>query len=392
MSGRVYARILRDSTLLQRKIVTGPAPSRLLKSFHKVSGWTWSEIRPVMRFIALILMLIGIAGAAVWGTLQSFGHFSVIPSQFDGICTPVTGVAGPEDIDLDSRRGVAFLSSLDRTAPDTRGAIHRFAVNDPLAAAGWRDMTDGVPEVFRPLGLDYFDGAGVQRLFVINEATNGVELFDVAADGALTHIKSFTERRLTSPNNVVAVGPESFYVTNDVKAGRQSLRGQFNFLTRAATGEVFYIEDGTWRVAASGLRFANGIEISGDGRSLYVAETAADTVKVFDRDPASGSLTHRANIAIPGAPDNITVDADGEYWVAAHPKPLAVAMLATRPEAHSPSMVVRIPDDMRARTVYVDDGSNFSSSSAAAFLGETLMITGLYERKFLLCELPGEEI
>jgi arylesterase/paraoxonase len=343
-----------------------------------------------MRIVAVFLVLIGVVGAGLWHTLNSFNHFGEVERAFNGRCAPVTGVAGPEDIALDAKRGLAFISSLDRRDGEARGAIHLVNPEDPLAAGGWRDMTGGVPEAFRPLGLSYYEDEDHRRLFVVNEAAHAVELFAVADDGALTHLETFVERRMTSPNNVVAAGPRSFYVTNDAKSGREGFAASFSFLTRSAQGDILFTDGVTWRVAASGLRFANGVALSPDGGTLYAAETSGYAVKVYDRDMANGALRHIETMPTPSAPDNLSVDENGAVWIAGLPKPLALPLHARDPEATAPSAVMRVGGESGIETVYRDDGSELSASSAAARLGGTLMIGALYENKFLLCDLPAD--
>lgn len=352
----------------------------------------YTSFSTLMRLLALLLFILAIIGAGFAGLLQSFGHFQSIEHDFDGQCLPVTGVAGPEDIVIADNSGLAIISSLDRRDPEARGAIHLFDPADPLAAGGWKDMTNGVPKAFRPLGISYFEDDTHRRLFVVNEAINGVELFDIEEDGTLIHLNSFTERRLTSPNNIVGVGPTSFYVTNDVKPGRSSTMGTFHFLSRAASGEIFYSDGTVWQQVASGLKFANGIDISADGEQLYVAETTGKTVRAYNRNLATNAITPAREYEIPFLPDNIAVNEDGQVWVAGLPKPLSVPLHESDSTKLAPSQVAIIKRNRGIETVYQDDGSELSASTTATQIGSTLLIGALYENKFLLCDLPDTEI
>jgi len=342
-----------------------------------------------MRFIAFLVILLVLAGLTAAGGLYSFNQFETIEREFSGLCAPVSGVAGPEDIQIDYSARRAFISSLDRRASNVRGGIHVFDLNDPLASGGWRDRTGGLPAVFRPLGIDYYEDEDVRRLFVVNEANAAVEMFDIADNGALLHVETFHERRMTSPNNIVAVGRRSFYVTNDVKAGRNSILGNIQFLTRAGTGQVLFTDGAVWRVAAEGLRFANGIDISPEKDRLYVSETAVDTVRIYDRDTETGALILFKTVKLDAAPDNITVDRAGNLWVAALPKPLSLPRLKKNPKALAPSEIIRISADGEPVIVYRDDGAEISASTVATRIGDMLLIGTLYDKKFLICELPA---
>ncbi len=351
----------------------------------RVFGW----------FIAVAALLAAIC-AAVFATLSSFNYSGGAKADFAGACSPVTGIAGPEDLQIAPAKGLAFISSLDRRSGKgkaERGAIYAFSLDDPLAEDAWRDRTGGVPERFQPLGLHFYEDGETRRLFVVNAAANAVELFDVADNGDLKHIETFTERRLTSPNDVVGVGPRAFYVTNDADPGRDTPLGQLHFLIRAASGRLMHFDGTIWRLAADGLRFANGVGVSPSGERLYVAETSAAALRIYDRDPETGALRWSRTAPMPAAVDNINVEYNGSLWIGALPKPLALPRYRLDETAKAPSLVIRY-DDIAGVTsppsaVYADNGEEISGSTAAAKSGSTLLIGALFEKKFLICQLPG---
>ncbi|MCB2096798.1 MAG: SMP-30/gluconolactonase/LRE family protein [Parvularculaceae bacterium] len=341
--------------------------------------------------LALLFVMVG--GAAVF-TLHHFNHFAQIEDRFDGVCQPVSGVAGPEDIEVALTRDRAFISSMDRHAgADARGAIYSVVVSDPLDSDNWRDRTGGVPENFRPLGLSYYEAGNTRRLFVVNEAGRSVDIFDVGENGDLTFAESVSERRLTSPNDVVAVGPRSFYVTNDVAAGRGSMLGRFQFLSRSSTGAVYHFDGVSMRVAAEGLRFANGIAVNQRGTRLYVAESSGQAIKIFDRDPESSALSFSRYQNLPASPDNITVAWDGSVWVGAQPKPLALPLAEQSEKVLAPSLVIRFTDNDGAAAsiseVFSSTGAAISTASVAAISGGKLLIGALFDSKYLICDLPS---
>jgi sugar lactone lactonase YvrE len=72
---------------------------------------------------------------------------------------------------------------------------------------------------------------------------------------------------------------------------------------------------GEARVVAEGLDFPNGIAISGDGKTLIVAESRAHRLAEFSR-AADGSLTFVRRFGSVREPDGICLDTDGAVWVA----------------------------------------------------------------------------
>ncbi len=342
-----------------------------------------------MRFFLFLLALLLVLGGAAGLRLNAFNQFDEIEPVALAACQPVRGIAGPEDIEIDAARGLAFISSFDRRGEGQRGAIHLFDLTDPLAETAWRDRTGGVPADFRPLGLSYYDDGETRRLFVVNEAGPSVELYEVEENGDLAHLESFAEMRILSPNSVAAAGPREFYVSNDLRPGRNSPLAGVHFLMAADLGEIFYVDGRQWSVAADKLRFANGLALSPDGARLYAAESAARRVKVFDRNPETGKLTPAEAIPLDASPDNLTFDGDGALWIAALPKPLLLPRLKRDEEAIAPSEVLRLDPDGRLSTVYRDRGEQHSAATVAARFRDKLLIGALYDRKFLFCDLPA---
>ncbi len=343
-----------------------------------------------MKLATVVAAAIAMATVAA---LKGLNHFADIGPDRIGRCSPVTGIAGPEDLQLDPAGRRLFVSSFDKRAGRrARGSIHVIDIDDPLSSDGWRDRTGGVPAAFQPVGVFYFEGETDNRLFVVNDAAKSIEVFDVAENGDLVHLETFAERRLTSPNDLVAVGPRDFYVTNDASAGRASLLGRLQFIGRARAGRVFHFNGVAWSVADEGLRFANGIGLSRDKRSLVVAESSGMAIRVYKRDPDAGLLTLAAVTPIPGAGDNLNVAADGSLLVAANPKPLSIALHRQTAGATSPSMVLRSTDPYwgahappEFETVFQSDGEALSAATAADFLGQSLYIGALADDRFLIC-------
>ena len=81
-------------------------------------------------------------------------------------------------------------------------------------------------------------------------------------------------------------------------------------------GALLLFEEGRGvRVAADDIRFPNGIAITPDGTTLFLAETFGERITAFDVAP-DGSLTRRrVHAELESAPDGLCLDADGHLWV-----------------------------------------------------------------------------
>jgi sugar lactone lactonase YvrE len=78
--------------------------------------------------------------------------------------------------------------------------------------------------------------------------------------------------------------------------------------------------DGSVRTVLRGLTIANGPAFTADGRTMFLSDTPLGHVDRFDVDPATGELSGRRPFLrldpTEGAPDGLTLDAEGHLWVA----------------------------------------------------------------------------
>ena len=86
-------------------------------------------------------------------------------------------------------------------------------------------------------------------------------------------------------------------------------------------GVLYRLElDGTCTKVLAGLTISNGIGWSPDGSAMYLSDSGTSTIDRFDFDAGTGEIGARRTIvevAEPGvAPDGLTVDEDGQIWVA----------------------------------------------------------------------------
>lgn len=304
-------------------------------------------------------------------------------------CTPVHGITGAYDVEAVPETNFAFFSVYDQRGKAERGQIIRFDFDNPLDDTSWRDRSGGKPLLFRPGGISFFQDrlpSGIlrQRLFVVNHEGPEVLVFDVDEAGDLTLADHFNHPLMTSPNDVVATGPSSFYVSNDTAAGRKSIRGKADFLLGLPTGSVLHFDGDDWEVVADGLKFPNGMALAPQSNRMFVAEMRAEAVRRYRRDPATNRLDARGQIDIGTFPNNLSVDPEGRILVGAVPQPFAYKAYTESLRDDAPSQVIRI-DRGEAEVLYQEPGREFSAASVASIVGDQTIIGSAADRKFLMC-------
>ena len=111
--------------------------------------------------------------------------------------------------------------------------------------------------------------------------------------------------------------------------------------------------DGTCSIAASSMMSPNGMAVSPDGLTIYVAECTAMCISAFSINPQSGALSSRrifARLPDGAVPDGICLDSEGAVWAAA---PVAVRATGV---GEGPGVLRLAPDGSATHVVRVDAG------------------------------------
>ncbi|WP_342377251.1 SMP-30/gluconolactonase/LRE family protein [Myxococcus stipitatus] len=341
--------------------------------------------------------VLGVAAGLVVKTLNDAGQFKQLTPHASGACKPVPGMPGAEDLTFHPTLGFAYVSSDDRRATaagrPVPGGIFRYepGSNTPPVL-----LTRGFSQDFHPHGISLFVAPdGTQTLFVVNHpdgATNQVERFEVGADGMLVHKATLKDPLLLSPNDILAVDAERFYVTNDHGHPPGAMRTLEDYL-QLGLGSVVYFDGQRFQTVIEGTKYANGINVSRDGKTVYLTQTVGKLLQSYARDPATGALTLSHAKVLDTAPDNIELDAQGDLWIAAHPKLFDFVSHATDPKglARAPAQVLRFSGtgaDMKVTEVYLDDGKQTAATATAAVFGKRMLLGPVFDADILDCELP----
>jgi arylesterase/paraoxonase len=320
------------------------------------------------------------------------GTFADLQTQMPASCEALTIAPGTEDVTIDAATGLAFVSTDDRRGV-ARGAIYAFNIHDTETL---HLVSTDAPADFHPHGISLWTGPdGAQRLFVVNHRADhtdpadahAIEIFDIGTNGMLSHFESIQYADLTSPNDVVAVGMREFYATND-RAYHDGMMATLEAYFALPLTGVSYFDGTTGRIAADGIAYANGINISADGTQVYVSELLLRRIRFYDRDVATGDLSFTHAVNVPTAPDNIEVDREGHLWTGGHSRILDFVAHAEDENEIAPSHVVRLNWQTReATTVLMSLDGELNASSVASYHDGVLIVGAVFDDRVLVC--PG---
>ncbi|MEZ5921605.1 MAG: SMP-30/gluconolactonase/LRE family protein [Parvularculaceae bacterium] len=347
-----------------------------------------------MRFIGglVALAVIIVGGWFAYNIIPASGVFTRLKPQLVNECRRVDIFPGTEDVTIDPSTQTAFISADDRRATfagaPVDGGIYTLSLDgsDKVVKVSPENFTD-----FHPHGISLFlPGDGAKRLFVINhteEDGDRVEIFDVGYANNLIHVESVAFPAMSSPNDIVAVGPRSFYVTND-RGYKTGLMSTLEAWLALPFSSLAYYDGQHGRIAAKHLTYANGVNTSMDGATVYVSEFLRRRVDLFSRDYKTGALTKIKSFPTGAGPDNIEVDKDGALWIAGHPKVFSFLRHARDASIPSPSVVMKIdPETGKRKKVFVDTQGTLNASSVGAVWDDQLVVGSVFDDHVMVCAL-----
>jgi arylesterase/paraoxonase len=355
----------------------------------------WYRVAATAGAVLIVAILAGAARLT-----ESHGVFTKVVPGFAGSCQPVKSATGPEDIAIDAKDKIAFVSATDRSArnkgkPSSGDGLYSYAYAQPGAVPV---KLSGTPRDFHPHGISLFRASdGGLTLMAINhrlDGSNTVDIFSVDIDkGAaeLTEVGSIGGAVLASPNDLAAVDDDRFYVVNDHTSKTEFGRWLDDTLV-LPRADILYFDGIKFVEVANGLNYPNGAALSADGRYLYVTEAYPRTLLTFERNTFTGQLKQVNALAMASNLDNADVAADGSIWVGSHPKAFAMAAFREDPSKPAPSEIFRVSVKdgipQGAKLVYANMGAEIGGSSVGAAADGRLLIGSPYDDKILNCRLP----
>lgn len=213
---------------------------------------------------------------------------------------------------------------------------------EPELIADYQCVTGENPLWHEDEGRVYWTDIPTGRLFRYNPANNRHEQFfkggvvggfTFQQDGSLLlfmergGIGLWRDFRLEMLVDRIPAEADSRF--NDVSAdprgrvfcGTMSTRGSDGELTY--DGKLYRLDtDGTLSVVVQGVGVSNGIGFTPDRTSMYYTDTPKREISIFDYEEVTGAISNRRTfVRVPdrdgeGAPDGMTVDAEGYVWSA----------------------------------------------------------------------------
>ena len=265
------------------------------------------------------------------------------------------------------------------------------------------------PQVFadtggRPLGLDF----DLNGNLIVADAAKGLLSIDPAGTIAVLCTEAdgqalgFTDDVDVDSQNV------AWFSDASVKWGHHDVMN--SALESRANGRLVKYEIGSGECVTvlGDLYFANGVAVSPDGTYVLVNETMRyRTKRVFVRGPKTGVVEIFIE-NLPGFPDGISTGADGVYWLALY-APRNALLDKAGPTPWLRRLIHRIPQDLQpkprrhpfvlgldadakvVRNLQDADGKDFSKSTSAEQVGDTLYVGSLTEPKWGRFDLSSLE-
>ncbi|KAH9941020.1 hypothetical protein B0H21DRAFT_824600 [Amylocystis lapponica] len=329
-------------------------------------------------------------------------------------CTTDAQLQGCEDMVLDERSGLLYLSCSDPSHTThwlpywqlfNADAVHSdsyIARYDPATARVTRLEIAGYPrDPARPFAFA-FHGIDVVRsaadpaelfVYAVNHrapprgaaragagADSCVEIFRMRAGAdVLTHVATVADAAVVvTPNDVVgAPDGRAFWVMNDHATRTNTLYRALELYLRLPVTFVGYCEVGVGcKVAAGGVLSGNGIArgVGGDADTFLVSSSVGGKVLSFERQ-ADNTLNATGETVIGIALDNVSVDSEGAAWVAAFPKALALQDRAKDVSVLAPSAAFRVSSvhgagaasgrTLQVEKMFEDDGALVTASTVS---------------------------
>jgi arylesterase/paraoxonase len=344
--------------------------------------------RRLGRALAM-LAIVALVSASVRG-IWSNGVFSTAKTGFFGSCKVAGNLPGVQDAEI--ANGMVFLSVASARGPAAADGIYAL----PLAGGGGPRRLSGTPADFHPRGIGLYrtpDGKGL-FLMAVNRRGSGrfsIDSFEVtnpATAPALVAQGTIEGGLLVNPQDVAAASPGTFYVANGT-AGKNPLVHALQTYGILSGGDVLYFNGMSFSEVADGLYGTRSLVLAQGGTHLIVGGLLSRSLTTFSRQPFTGALTEAGTMTLPAGPEKLSLDGQGELWLAGHANLLDWRAFSADPAKRAPSQIFRVSlsDGVpgQAEQVYGNAGSEIAGASVGVSVGKRLLIGSSLDGELLDC-------
>ena len=319
-----------------------------------------------------LLVVAGLVSFIIY-TFVSTGFFREIKNTDGYEVVAQIPLYGAEDLTISYEDNFMVISQDDRGAGyegrKRKGGLYLVRLDQPDFEP--IRLRAGIPMLPHGINLYKMDSSRY-LLFVVNHLKeHTIEKFELIGD-SLTHLETYRDPAIVSPNDVVALDEDRFYFTND--HGYTSKFGLLleNYLGLAVSNVVFF-DGSNFNEAADGIGYANGINISKDRSQLLVASPRKFKLKYYDI-LADCKLAFDHNLDVGSGIDNIEVDLEGNLWMGSHPNLLGFTAYSGGKKPIAPSEIIKVSGQDKVESLYENDGTLISASSVVAPYKDLLIV------------------
>ncbi|MEM8800624.1 MAG: hypothetical protein AAGF15_11160 [Pseudomonadota bacterium] len=298
-----------------------------------------------------------------------------------------------EDLEIDTARGLVFLSAYNRKAPQASESAGVFVIStDSFETVENRSVVsvrrlDGVagPER-RPHGIALSEEG--LRLHVIERRYDETEkniiesqvtsyvLQGDEARGITAHPSGQIRHRLICRANDLVEANGALWITVD-QSDCDGWGRRLRLITKPSSGRLVVARDpNSVEVLYTSLAFPNGVSFR-EGQPLF-ALTRAQSL----------SQTGIEDISLDFAPDNLTRSGD-TVLVAGHPSLFGFFLYRLGLRGVSASVVAEVDGEGRVTELWRDDGRILSGATTALAVGEFTLVAAAFDDHIALCTRKG---
>ncbi|KAK1962016.1 calcium-dependent phosphotriesterase [Colletotrichum sublineola] len=270
----------------------------------------------------------------------------------------------------------------------TRDAIVALNIDSPkgdafegriLSTPGFSGTAgDGLLQLVGLTGIDLSEGDKIHLLLVNNRpsvdpvtgefldqasvgANSTIEVFETGPQAVeMKHIRTFASVNISTPNNIAALSSETIYFTNDKGASKVGLKSLVSPLLGQGDVSFCSASSGCKRVSER-HRYPNGLVRGLDGL-IYVPSVMTGGIQVYRVLSEDDGLQKVAEIPVPYAIDNLSVDSKGDIYAAVFPRAIEMLQATKDPlNAKPKSAAVRISKEGEGVYVWekvIEDGAS----------------------------------